>query len=124
MRYLGIDFGLRKIGLAVSEGEIAAPLTVLHVKNKTDALKKIRETIDKERIEEIVIGVAESGAAAKMIESVTIVALGIPVHKVDETLSTYNAKRQMIEEGLGKKKRMEDDAYSAALILQEYLDSI
>lgn len=123
MRYLGVDFGLRKIGLATSEGEIAAPLTVLHVKNRADALKKIREIVDKEKIDEVIIGVADSAVSAKMVKLATA-TLGIPVHKVDETLTTYHAKRQMIKEGLGKKKRMEEDAYSAALILQDYLDNL
>lgn len=124
MRYLGIDFGLRKIGLATSEGEIAVPLTVLHVKSKKDAVKKIREIIANKRIDEVVIGIPESGKITKMAALVTIITLGIPVHQVDEHLSTYHAKRQMIEEGLSKKNRMEEDAYSAALILQDYLDHL
>lgn len=124
MRYLGIDFGLRKIGLAISEGEIAAPFIVLHVKSKEDAVKKIREIIGKERIDEVVIGIPESGKVTKTAALVSVITLGIPVHKVDETLTTYHAKRQMIAQGLGRKKRTEEDAYSAALILQDYLDNL
>ena len=124
MRYLGIDFGLRKIGLATSEGEIAAPLTVLHVKNKTDALKKIREVIDKKSIDEVVIGLPESGIRSKVLRFADKLKLTTSVKIVEETLTSYNAKRQMIEQGLSRRKRTEEDAYSAALILQEYLDNL
>lgn len=42
----------------------------------------------------------------------------------DETLSSHEAKLKMIELGLKKEKRIEEDAYSAALILQGYLDNL
>ncbi len=45
MKYLGVDYGLKKIGLAVSEGTLASPLQILHVSGKEDALAKLQQVI-------------------------------------------------------------------------------
>ncbi len=124
MKYLGVDFGLRRIGLAVSEGSFATPLEVLHIKNKKDALQKIQQVVEKEEINEIVMGLPESGIRSEVLKFANKLKLIASVKIAEETLTSHNAKRQMIETGLGKKKRMEEDAYSAALILQDYLDNL
>jgi len=89
-------------------------------------LKKIEKETEKEKIEKIVVGVSEGEMAeetkkfGKKLED----KLGISVVFQDETLTTYEAQRFSIEAGIKRKKRKElEDAYSAALILQEYLDS-
>lgn len=124
MKYLGVDFGLKKIGLSVSEGSLAAPLEILHISNGKDALQKIQQVVEKEEIDEIVIGLPESGIRSKILKFANKLKLIASVKIVEETLTSHNAKKQMIETGLGKKKRMEEDAYSAALILQDYLDHL
>lgn len=124
MKYLGIDFGLKKIGLSISEGSLASPFGILHIKNKKDALKKIQQVVEKEKIDEIVIGLPESGIRSKVLKFANKLKLIAIVKIVEETLTSHNAKKQMIESNLGKKERMEEDAYSAALILQDYLDSL
>ncbi|MDO8618446.1 MAG: Holliday junction resolvase RuvX [Candidatus Daviesbacteria bacterium] len=124
MKYLGIDYGLKKIGLAISEGELATPLKVLHVKSKADALSQIKEVVSKENIDQIIIGAPDSGIRSKILNLSKELNLNIPVTVVDETLSSVTAKNRMIESGMSKKKRMEEDAYSAVEILQNYLDSI
>ncbi len=48
---------------------------------------------------------------------------GIDVSTYDETLSSQKAKKTMIEQGIPKKKRRLEDAYSACEILQNYLDN-
>ena len=123
MRYLGVDFGLKKIGLALSEGEIASPLGVIHVSNKADAISQIEGVVEKEKIDEVIIGLPESGVRSVILKLVTELRLKIPVVTVDETLSSQRAKSKMIELGIKKGKRIEEDAYSAAQILQNYLDS-
>ncbi|HBQ50412.1 hypothetical protein A3B42_02080 [Candidatus Daviesbacteria bacterium RIFCSPLOWO2_01_FULL_38_10] len=124
MKYLGVDFGLKKIGLAISEGSFATPFEVLHIKNKKDALQKILQVVEKEEINEIIMGLPDSGIRFKILKFANKLRLIASVKIVEETLTSHNAKRQMIETGLGKKKRTEEDAYSAALILQDYLDNL
>ena len=123
MRYLGVDFGLRKIGLATSEGEIAAPLKVLEVSSFKDALEKIKkEAVSFDRI---IIGKPDGGVGKKVMKLVNYLKReNIEVESWDETLSSQKALDLMIKTGIGKKKRGEEDAYSAALILQDYLDNL
>lgn len=123
MKYLGIDFGLKKIGLAISEGTLASPYKVLHVKNQTDALVKTEDILKQENISQVVIGLPESGVRTAVLKFIAKLKLKIPVETADETLSSKQATFEMIELGMKKKKRMEEDAYSAASILQGYLDS-
>lgn len=123
MRYLGIDWGLKKIGLAVSEGEIATPLKTISVNGFEDALTKVISAIEDEIADVIIIGKPEGemGEAVKIVVK-RLKSEGFEAILADETLSTQQAKSLMIEMGLGKKARREDNALSAAIILQRYLD--
>lgn len=123
MRYLGIDWGLKKIGLAVSEGEIATPLKTLQVNGLEDAITKVVGCIEDEIADLIVLGQPE-GEMGEIVKKVSKLLKdeGFEVVLVDETLSTQTAKSLMIEMGLSKKDRKEDNATAAAIILQRYLD--
>lgn len=129
MRYLGIDYGKRKIGLAISEGKIATPLKVSKVSALKDAVAKISAIIDKEQVNQVVVGIPESGEARKItvefIEQLKkIPPRGWDIIEVEETLSSKEALDQMIVVGKSKKQKGQEDAYSAAIILQNYLDSL
>lgn len=129
MRYLGIDYGLKKAGLSLSEGQIAAPFKVLEISGLKDAVFKVGKVIKDEEIERVVVGVPESGQAEKItsvfVKELKKELLGkIEVIETEETLSSTDAKQFMVELGLGKKKRREEDAYSAVLILQRFLNSL
>lgn len=130
MRYLGVDYGLKKVGLALSEGQIASPLKVLGISGLNDAVSKILNIISKEEIDRVVIGVAESGesknTAKKFIQKLKL-DLGdkqVSVIEVDETLSSNLAKNLMVEMNTSAKRRQKEDAYSAVIILQNFLDSL
>ncbi|OGM02771.1 hypothetical protein A2115_01680 [Candidatus Woesebacteria bacterium GWA1_41_8] len=125
MRYLGIDYGKKKIGLAVAATTISEVYGTLMVSSDTDALKKIGEVIKKENISEIVVGISE-GQMAKdskyFIEKLKD-KFKLPVHMQDETLTSKAAQFLSIQAGIKRKKRKRlEDAYSASLILQNYLD--
>lgn len=131
MRYLGIDYGKRKMGLAVSEGQLASIFKVIQTTSLKDSLEKISKVVDEEKIDRIVVGVPE-GETSKLVK-VFIEHLikflkykpQIPeVIETDETLSSKDAKRLMIELGISRNKRRTEDAYSAALILQHFLDRL
>lgn len=124
MNYLAIDYGLSKIGLAISHGSLSQPYQVIPEKS---CLKFIPRILEQEKIDKIIIGISEGKSkeitekfAGKLSKITTI-----PVIFIDETLSTYDAKKKMIEAGKSQKFRREkEDAVAAALILQSYLDSL
>lgn len=130
MRYLGLDYGLKKVGLAMSEGQIATPLKVLEVSGLKDAVNKISSVIEKEGIDRVVIGVPESGQAKNAVKKfiaelrTSLKNELVSVIEADETLSSQNAKGLMVDLDLSQEARKKEDAYAAALILQNFLDSI
>lgn len=124
MKYLGIDYGLKRVGLAISEGELASSLKVITVSGLADAVSKIKKAALENRIDKIVVGMPE-GETAKLVEKFinALKRAGLEVEEADETLSSQNASKLMIEMGLSKKKRSRSDAQAAAEILQQFLDS-
>lgn len=123
MRYLGIDYGSRNLGLALSDsgGQFAFPLEVLP--NDSHILENIAHVIEEKKVDAVVIGDTRSdgGGAnkltetcerfAKLVESRT----KVPVHLAREAWSSFEAARFAPDQ----KKR--DDA-AAAIILQRYLE--
>lgn len=124
MRYLGIDFGLKRVGLASSAGTLAAPVKTIEVRGFKDALKKVMEQISSAGFDKIVVGLPEGKMGQTVLGFIKALRkAGIDVDTTDETLSTHQAIAQMIELNIPKNKRQTNDAYSAAIILQNYLDS-
>lgn len=131
MKYLGIDYGKKKIGLAVSEGEMVEPFMIFQVSGLKDALGKVLGVVKDEKIDEVVIGVPESGESRKITKNFiahfkkNIKAVkDIKLIEVEETLSSKRAQEMMVGLGIAKSKREDEDSYAAAYILQGYLDSI
>ena len=125
MKYLGVDYGLKKIGLAVSQGMMAHPLQVLHVSSLKDALAKVTQVIKAEEVDLVVVGMPESGTAARIAKSfINGLKKTIQIQATDETLTSQNATNLMLKLGIGQKSRQKEDAYSAALILQDFLDNL
>lgn len=125
MRYLGVDFGLKRIGLALSEGELSSPFKVISVSGLANAVSKIIREVKEVGADKLVVGMPEgqTGKAAKKLIT-SLKQRGIDVEVSDETLSTQNASKLLIEMGISQKKRSSSDAMSAAIILQEYLDHL
>jgi putative Holliday junction resolvase len=121
MSILGIDYGRKKIGLAIADGPIAVPYKVIRYQD----IKTLADLIKKEGIKEIVIGISE-GKMRKEAERFgrsLKKKFGLPVYFQDETLTTVKAKELALKAGIKRKKRKKlEDAYSATLILQDYLD--
>ncbi|PJE67831.1 Holliday junction resolvase RuvX [Candidatus Shapirobacteria bacterium CG10_big_fil_rev_8_21_14_0_10_40_9] len=119
MKILAVDFGLAKIGLAISEGALAEPLGIIENKNWETGIKRICQ---EQKIDKIVVGISEGEMAEKQkkfgVELARVVSL--PFEFQDETLTTSEAIAKMREIG---KRVKDEDAISAALILQEYLNS-
>lgn len=114
---------MRRVGLAVSEGELAAPLKIIHGFSLDDLVVKVSDVAKIEKIDKIVVGKPE-GFIGRMAEvfSDLFRKKGYEVDTSDETLSTKEAIAAMIEGGISKKDRRLPDAKAAAIILQNYLD--
>ncbi len=133
MRILGIDYGDRRIGLAVSDPDaiIARGLPTLRNEGEAEVLAAIRRLVEEHEVAEIVVGLPRNmddsigpQAQKTMRFAEGLKVLGLKVHLVDERLTTEQAKRVMTEAGLSREqqhKRM--DRVAAQLILQIYLDS-
>lgn len=124
MVFLGLDFGLKHVGLALATGPLAEPLVNLKISPKIFAA--IQQICLKQGVEKIVIGISEGRMAqethrfAQKLEQIT----KIPVVFQDETLTTEQVKRKLIEAGSKQAKRKgPKHAFAATLILQEFLDS-
>jgi len=128
MKYLGIDWGLRKIGLAVGSEEthVAVPFGILEFKGKKEIGKEIQRIIDEENINEIILGQPlKLDSQEKFLDEFKtfqgiLEALGLPVTLEDERFSTKASKS--IDRQMGVSRGGEDDAVSAAVILQSYMD--
>ena len=118
MNLLGLDYGKVKIGLAFADGELAEPLKVIY---RPDLLEQIAEVCRELKIEKLIMGISEGQSAVKTKEfAITLIdAVGLPIEYHDETLTSQEAVAKMKEVG---KRVKDEDAISAALILQGYLD--
>lgn len=124
MKYLGVDFGLKRIGLAISEGNLASPWKVMEVSSKKEALEKIEKLIKNDGFDKVIVGLPEGKIGKRANQFINILRKkGLDIESSDETLSTREATSKMIELDVPLKKRRINDAYSAAIILQNYLDN-
>lgn len=133
MRILGIDYGEKRIGLALSdELEMTARgLSVIERRSKGKDLEAIAAIVSEHGVGAIVVGypLRLDGTAGIQCEKVDRFIAGlrdvvsVPVIAWDETLSTKEAEGLMREAGVKrKKKRGMVDRIAAAVILQDYLN--
>jgi len=112
-RILAIDFGMKRMGLAVSDalGITAQGLPTLERTRMADDLGRIRELTEEYSVERVILGnpVGHSG--------------GCPVELWDERLTSVEAGRMLRQSGMGIEKRKRAvDRVAATLLLQAYLD--
>ena len=129
MRYLGIDFGLKKIGLALgdSETKIASPIET--IPNNDFVFSTFDNLIKGEGVEELVVGVPMSAGDFHNSEQLELTrkfinnlqsASGLVVHEVDESYTSKEGQRLQKECGA----QASEDSLAAMLILQAFLDSM
>jgi len=127
MKYLGIDYGRKKIGLSISEGMIAEPLKVIRFEKKEDVLEKVKRVVKAESADVVVVGMSEGemGGETKEFAKILGERISSEIKFQDETLTTQTAQELSINASIKRKKRKTlEDAYSATIILQNYLDNI
>ncbi|MEK7168718.1 MAG: Holliday junction resolvase RuvX [Patescibacteria group bacterium] len=127
MKYLGIDYGRKKIGLAISGGKLAEPLQVVRYKDYSKMIDHIKRIIEKQKIEKVVVGISEGEMAEEIkrfVETIRYTLYPVPCEVSDETLSSHDAQQMSIASHMGRKKRKEmEDAFAASIMLQNYIDS-
>lgn len=133
MRCLGIDYGAKRVGLAYGDDiGVATPLPALVDADPAKRWTSLCEVVRQRRITDIVIGLPLNmddslGFKAKEVQAFAEklrVAVNLPVHFVDERLTSYEA-----ESSIAKNKRRDVrasgivDSRAAALILQDFLNT-
>lgn len=135
-RILAVDFGLKRVGLAVSDPLqiIARALETLHYQSRKELLRHLVTVIQQNEIVRVVMGLprhmdGHEGEMAKMVRDLMdelAARVPIPLVAWDERLSSVQAERALREMGRSARhtKRGEVDRLAAVFILQSYLDSL
>ena len=112
MNYLGLDYGDVQIGVALTTGSLAEPLTTI---NTAKAIQLIKQLILDHKIDAIVIG----DCPEIFLDKLSDLTL---VHRVDETLSSHDARQSLLHT-TQKKRRTNEHTVAAAIILQNWIDT-
>ena len=137
MRIMGLDYGSKTIGAAVSDpmGLTAQGLEIIRREEENKlrkSLRRIEELVKEYQVEEIVLGFPKnmnntSGERAQkslQLKETLERRLGLPVIMWDERLTTVEADRTLIEAGVRRENRKKYvDMIAAVFILQGYLDA-
>ena len=137
MRIMGLDYGSKTIGVAVSDpmGLTAQGIETMtrEEENKLrKSLRRIEELVEQYQVEEIVLGfpknmnntIGERAEKSLQLKETLERRLGLPVIMWDERLTTVEADRTLIEAGVRRENRKKYvDMIAAVFILQGYLDA-
>lgn len=131
-RILAIDYGRRRIGLAVSDelGITAVPAATLVRKNRQEDIRRLREIVRHYKITLIIIGspLHLAGYTGEMAKEASRFALriqkelGLPVQLRDERLTSWEAEQTLKEKSGRKSKKTHLDSVAAAILLRDFLD--
>jgi putative Holliday junction resolvase len=130
---LALDYGTRRIGLAVSDdaGSFAFPAGFLTCRGRGRDLEALRELIAERSIQRVVVGLpihmngrkGETARAAEEFANEIAKNTGLPVDLLDERWTTREAERALAESRSGRKRRREAvDSMAATLLLRTYLE--
>ncbi len=132
MRYLAIDYGNKRTGLAICDRSetIVSPLTV--IQGLDDLLQSIAEIVQAEAVEAIVLGLPlnmddSQGPQAKLTQAFAAklqAHVDCPIHFQDERLTSFAAEEKLAPAELTRKKKKKRlDAVAAAQILEAFLEN-
>jgi putative Holliday junction resolvase len=131
---MAVDYGLRRLGIAVSDegGSLARPLATIVVKDGRDPVGTLRDLVRAQAPGKVLVGNPRRLDGSPGTLSAVIAAfvgrlretIGVPVQMWDEGLTTVAAQEKLREAGASRRKRkaMADSA-AAAVILQDFLDA-
>ncbi|MDD5359337.1 MAG: Holliday junction resolvase RuvX [Sulfurovaceae bacterium] len=127
MKIASIDIGLKRIGIAFSDGNIITPQPPIIRKNRNQASNDLKKFLIDWEIEKLIVGVPMDGNSTEEMKRrithfVSLLELSIPTIYQDEQNSSQEAK----ERSIGVFKHSKDgkiDSLAAVIILERYLDS-
>ncbi len=131
-RLLGIDYGARRIGIALADDAVRVAVGVgIWAQRGAETIHRFEKLIEEEDIERVIVGYpltlrGEIGPKAREVEVFIekLEAAGILVERWDERFTTHQASRDAREAGLSERKqRGRLDMSAAVLMLQSYLDT-
>jgi putative holliday junction resolvase len=138
-KYLGLDFGLRRIGIAITDTEKKFSFYRDYVFNDKYAIDKIVEIIRKENVSKIILGYPLNFKSEKTEITLNVENFSSELNAsllkkeivaeiiyFDERFTSSISQDNLIQSGISKKKRRDKgilDSMSAKIILQDYLDS-
>jgi len=132
MKYLAIDYGTKRTGLALCDRDetIASPFAV--IEDKANLIEKIIQTVKEQSVDAVIIGLPlnmddtegpQAKAVRKLAEKLKNV-LDLPIYLQDERLSSFYAEDKLLNAELTeKKKRKIVNSVAAAEILQTFLEN-
>jgi putative holliday junction resolvase len=135
VRAVGVDFGSRRIGVAVSDpgGVLASPHSVLERgRSRAEDHRRLADVVAEVGADVVVVGLPLSldgseGPAARLVQDEVAelrARLAVPVEMHDERFTTVTADRSLTERRVkGRAKRRVVDKVAAAVLLQSWLDS-
>lgn len=135
MKYIGVDFGDARVGIASTDlgGCIASAVGIIKVKGLNDAVEKVAQKVKELGGEAIVVGLPKTSFGTdeyrvertKRFAEQLEAASGLPIYFCDERFSTSEALIYLSEGGVyGSKRKKVLDAVAAQIILQSYVDSL
>lgn len=126
--FLGIDYGNKRIGLAIADSstKLAVPFEIIENKNRKFVLVELNKIIEQENIDQIVVGVPynmegeETEQTKDVLEFIKFLNknLDLQIHQFDERLSTKAAETLLGDVD----KKSHKDAVAAMVILQDFLN--
>ncbi|MDD4705829.1 MAG: Holliday junction resolvase RuvX [Bacilli bacterium] len=135
MKHLGMDLGTKTLGLATSDklGIIASPYKLIRYNDLNLLIEELLAIIIKEKIEVLVLGYPKNMdnslgfAVQRTMEFKELLQskCNLPLHLIDERLSTVEAENMLIDANVSRKKRKKIiDEVSASIILDTYLRKV
>ncbi len=131
LRIMGLDFGSKTIGVAVSDALFWTAQGVKTIRRSNEEIEELRKLIQEYEVAEIVIGYPKNmngtlgprcALTDEFVERLRA-EFGLPVELWDERLSTVAAQRTLLEADMSRSKRKQViDKMAAVFILQGYLD--
>ena len=134
-RILAVDYGEKRIGLAVSD-ELqltASPLMTLTKRSDEEAVEQIAELVSQLKVAQVVVGLpkrtdAQEGEMERRVKAFAEKLrrkVNVPVTLFDERFTTRIAEQVLLEADLSRRKRKQvRDRLAAVILLQSYLDSL
>lgn len=132
MPVAGIDFGRKRIGLAISDGQGAYPLGIMERRSLKSDLEALRSRLAERGVSLIVVGLplnvdgteGPSARAARAFAEHLGRATGLPIEMFDERLTSFEAEQRLHEASASRTaKRAARDAVAAAIILEGWLEA-